>query len=493
MSSRRADNEAKVRQQIADRAVRVDSYPYEIQFSGEHRCNLRCIQCGATIERNQGAVPLMDQRLPQRSLERFLKLRPQIPYWQWLSLTGSGETLINPQLPEILAVLSETEHECSVAFNTNGTLWTREKAEMVVRAGVSEIRFSMDGATRETFEAIRVNAKFDRVLDSIRTLRAVRDELSATTPKITFSCNFMRRNIEELPLLVELAHELGAVEVIANNTILYDPAMADDALSRHGELVRRMLLEAGARAARHGVRLVNHLQDDVELPEVTQQGCGGSSDDAKSAAESLLPPMQALPDDLPEIVKACQRPWTGLYVENNGFVKVCCFDVQPIGNLDMQSFDEIWNGPLARELRRSFLEDRPPEGCRNCFIFAARRLQEEVFVRPSGAVRSHIDEPGVDPNVSGTSLVHGWALDQDGVARVELLVDGEPLADAAYGHQRPDVDAAFPGYPDGANCGFSFELDAARLAAGEHLLSVRVHSQSGHAHDGPVRPIVVQR
>lgn len=535
----RLHNKAAVGAEIAARRDRVASYPFEIQFSGEHRCNLRCIQCGATIERNQGAVPLMDQRLPQRSFERFLKLRAQIPAWEWLSLTGSGETLINPELPEILGVLRDSEHDCAIGFNTNGTLWTRERAVLVVTSGVGEIRFSMDGATKATFERIRVNAKFEKVVEAIRMLRSVRDELGSRTPRITFSCNFMRQNIEELPLLVELAPALGAVALVANNTIIFDPAMADEALSRHVELTERMLDRSMRRARELGIEFTNNLLTRdagslVEAPAAPAAApaiaapvaapmatpapataaaaplpllpmarsspppaspCGATKQHAEPPAvpESTLPPLAGLPADLPKIVHACQRPWTGLYVENNGFVKACCYDAPPIGNLDLQSFDEIWNGPLARELRRSFLENRPPEGCRRCPIFSAHGGADEVFVRPIGASRSNIDQPGLDPNVSGTALVHGWAIDRDGIARAELLVDGGVFGEARYGHERPDVEQAFPGYPDGVRCGFALEVDTAFLTPGEHLLMVRTHSRKGAVHDGPPRPIVVVR
>lgn len=554
----RRRNEDLTIREIANRQDHVNGYPFEIQFSGEHRCNLRCVQCGATIERNQGLTPLMDQRLPLRSLERFEKLRPQIPFWNWLSLTGSGETLINPDLPRILEILTDTDHDCAVAFNTNGTLWTRERAQMIVDAKVDEIRFSMDGATAATFERIRVNAKFEKVLDGIRTLRSVRDAAGATRPKIAFSCNFMRQNIEELPMLVELAHEMGAVDLIANNTIVYAPEMEGEALSGHQPLVARMLREAQRRAADLGVRLINNLLDDAEIerhlgaepeppPRLRDTAQGNTTqtasppapaapvspakatepahnghtasapadrgaavsereaadcsiargeakhDEVKHVDELVLPPLEGLPPDLPEIVQACQRPWTGLYVENNGYVKVCCFDVDPIGNLDDQSFDEIWNGPLARELRRSFLEDRPPEGCRNCFIFASRRASEDVFVRPSGAVRSHIDAPGLDPRVSGSTTVHGWALDRAGVERVELFIDGALHAVTTYGHERPDVEATFPGYPDGSACGFQHDLDTTALSVGEHVLAISVHNREGQVSEGPKRAILVAR
>ena len=87
--------------------------PYEIQYSPEHRCNLRCVQCYATVVRNDGGVPLMDVKLPNNTLERFRKLESLIPYWISVSLTGSGEPLLSPAFSDILGVLRG--HDCWVS------------------------------------------------------------------------------------------------------------------------------------------------------------------------------------------------------------------------------------------------------------------------------------------------------------------------------------------------------------------------------------------
>jgi len=252
-------NSRAIVDEIARRQIAVRTLPFEIQFSAEHRCNLRCIQCGATVERNHDIVPLMDRKLPVRALERFQKLAHARPVFEWLSLTGSGEPLLAPDFPAILALACG--HHYSVAFNTNGTLWTRESAEMVVDRGVTEVLFSIDGACKETFERIRVNAKWEKVLDAVRMLVAVKQEKGKSKPKISFSSNFMRQNIEELPAIVDLAAELGATRVVANNTMVYEPSMQNEALVHHRDLAARMVREAMRRAAARGITLVNQLHD----------------------------------------------------------------------------------------------------------------------------------------------------------------------------------------------------------------------------------------
>jgi hypothetical protein len=87
---------------------------------------------------------------------------------------------------------------------------------------------------------------------------------------------------------------------------------------------------------------------------------------------------------------------------------------------------------------------------------------------------------GQHQNAGGGVLpITGWALDDDGVERVELYVDGAPAGLTDYGRNRPDVELVFPGYPDGALAGFGIFLDTTLYTNDLHQLSARVTSNSG--------------
>ncbi|MEO8276243.1 MAG: hypothetical protein ABI639_08475 [Thermoanaerobaculia bacterium] len=83
-------------------------------------------------------------------------------------------------------------------------------------------------------------------------------------------------------------------------------------------------------------------------------------------------------------------------------------------------------------------------------------------------------------NAGGGLLpITGWALDDDGIERVELYVDNQVAALTDYGRNRPDVEAVFPGYPDGALAGFGVFLDSTHYSNDLHRISARVTSNSG--------------
>jgi len=60
------------------------------------------------------------------------------------------------------------------------------------------------------------------------------------------------------------------------------------------------------------------------------------------------------------------HPFTGLATREDGAVKVCCRS-QPVGWIQEQSLEDIWNGNTIREVRRQVLCGERPEVCRPCF------------------------------------------------------------------------------------------------------------------------------
>ena len=90
-----------------------------------------------------------------------------------------------------------------------------------------------------------------------------------------------------------------------------------------------------------------------------------------------------------------------------------------------------------------------------------------------------IDWP-IDGNLySGIMQVNGWALDWQGVQRVEVLVDGTSVGTATYGFARPLITPVYPGYPDRALPGWQLSFDTTDFSNGEHYLEVVVTDDLG--------------
>jgi len=98
--------------------------------------------------------------------------------------------------------------------------------------------------------------------------------------------------------------------------------------------------------------------------------------------------------------------------------------------------------------------------------------------QPFGAFNGIVAQPDANALFAVERLV-GWALDDDGVQRVEIYVDGRLIGQATYGGARPAISAAHPGLPDSAAPGWGFRLDTTRFVNGLHTVNPLVVSESG--------------
>jgi radical SAM protein with 4Fe4S-binding SPASM domain len=162
----------------------------------------------------------------------------------------------------------------------------------------------------------------------------------------------MRRNVEEFPQFVRLAHELGADEVNASHLIVMRKEQNDESLLFHKELCNRVLEEARSVANEVGIRL---------------------SQPPPYVLEPVAPaPEQATPGRKGERV-TCPYLWQQSYISVDGTVMPCCHPQQPVvGNLREKSFREIWNGPLYQEMRARLDTADPYPCCKNCPVLEQR-------------------------------------------------------------------------------------------------------------------------
>jgi hypothetical protein len=89
-----------------------------------------------------------------------------------------------------------------------------------------------------------------------------------------------------------------------------------------------------------------------------------------------------------------------------------------------------------------------------------------------------IDEPAAGVTVNGNVGMRGWAMEKrsDGgfnaVQSVAVFVDGNQVGTATYGTARPDVCGVFPARQGCPNVGWIYNLEAAAIPEGSHVLKL---------------------
>jgi MoaA/NifB/PqqE/SkfB family radical SAM enzyme len=99
-----------------------------------------------------------------------------------LHLHNFGEPLLDPLLIDRIKYAKEAGIRLRIF--SNFSVLTEEKALSLIDSGIDEIKISIDGATKETYEAIRRNLSFEQVEANIEMMLRLRKEMNAACPRI---------------------------------------------------------------------------------------------------------------------------------------------------------------------------------------------------------------------------------------------------------------------------------------------------------------------
>lgn len=326
--------------------------PTYAQLEPVGQCNLRCQMCAIQFREDGprfGGLAFM-------SFERFVQTLDALPELRELHLQGLGEPMMHPRFFEMVAFAAA--RGIRVSTNTNATLLNQRRAEGCVTSGLDCAHVSLDGASAETYERIRVRAHFDRVKANVERLIETRTRLGATTPRLRLVMVIMRQNLDELPDLVRLAH-YWRVE---------------------GMFVQHLCHDFGESSLPARYRPMRAFVDEQTLLHEDEWRVDEAFTEARTVAQELGVDLR-LPRLRPRIHppgtpgrQRCDWPWRGAYISYDGHAMPCCMVSTPdrinFGVTGERSFDAIWNGPEYEAFRERLASDEPPEVCRSCAVYA---------------------------------------------------------------------------------------------------------------------------
>ena len=173
-----------------------------LQVESAIACNLRCVMCPwreiTKDSRNRGLM----------SPEIWEAIRPYLPDVKSVDFTGGGEPLLQPKLEEWMADAKRAG--CETGFLSNGLLLKKDRLSRILKVGVDWICISMDGATADMYNKIRIGSDFDRVCENIANLAALR---TAKLPKTMINFVLMDLNIHQVQDMVRLTAKLGVDQI----------------------------------------------------------------------------------------------------------------------------------------------------------------------------------------------------------------------------------------------------------------------------------------
>jgi radical SAM protein with 4Fe4S-binding SPASM domain len=287
----------------------IAGLPVSIGAELTNNCNLNCPECSSGSGQMKRARGFMDIELFNRVMKELS------PYLYNINLYFQGEPMMHPDFFLFLKSCSGIHSVVS----TNGHFLSEENSEKLVASKLNKLIISLDGIDQESYSAYRKNGSVQRVLEGIRNVSVAKKQAGSSLKlEIQFLVN--RLNENQIPQIKQLGEKVKASVRLKSMQIINKPDIES-------------WLPLNSKYRRY----------------------------EKSGGDYLI--KNPLPD-------RCARLWFNPVITWDGKVVPCCFDKDAdhvMGDLNSDTFRDIWDGPKYRIFRKSILAGRHmTEICRNC-------------------------------------------------------------------------------------------------------------------------------
>ncbi|MBI5749191.1 MAG: radical SAM protein [Nitrospinae bacterium] len=285
--------------------------PLKVTIEITNACNSDCIMCPR--QSMTRPVKNMDFELYKKIIDDCGKAGVKI-----VQPFNFGEPLMHNRLGEFIRYAKENT-KSRVQISTNAALLTNEKAVELLDSGLDRINIDIDGFTKDTFEKVRKNLDFDRV-------------------------------VENTERFIELKKRLNKRIFITVSIINMDETSGEIAEFK--------------RYWKPRVDRVLDVQYNTWIgsvppfpPPLNKGGAGG----------------------IKRFNCPCKMLWDQMVILQDGRVALCCLDYDGkviVGDMKNESILNIWNGNILNTLRQKQIELKFDEisTCRACnqYIYMER-------------------------------------------------------------------------------------------------------------------------
>ncbi|MBK5922130.1 hypothetical protein CCR80_13900 [Rhodothalassium salexigens] len=235
--------------------------PLYLAWQLTNECNYACLHC---IEESGPGKAFKDELNDEQVFDVLRQaIDLSVPY---ISLSG-GEPMVHPRFFEFVEYAAGRGAQLKI--ETNGHYLTKEACQRLHDLNVKSVQVSMDGASRETFNKMRVRGDFDHVVEGIRNL------VEANVPlEINYSPT--KFNTHEIGQAVDLAYELGAHSFYTGRTMYTGNAVktwhklvpSDEQYKQYFETLYMKRIEYGGllRVHYHEQGLLSEMRERVKNP-----------------------------------------------------------------------------------------------------------------------------------------------------------------------------------------------------------------------------------
>lgn len=288
--------------------------PTSLTIEPTTACNLGCPECPSGLK----SFTRPTGNLKGDTVDIILnELGKELTY---VNFYFQGEPYIHRSFLEMV----EKAHKAKIftTTSTNGHFLNDSVAKKTVESGLDKLIISLDGTTQETYESYRINGDLEKVIQGTKRIIAWKKELKSKTPLVVFQFLVVKPNEHQIEDAVNLAEQIGVDDITFKTAQIYDYKNGSPLIPSKTEYSRYRKLKDGT------YEIKNKLENQ------------------------------------------CWRMWRGSVITWDGKVVPCCFDKDAshqMGQLESNSFKNIWNGESYNSFRKGVLKGRSKiDICQNC-------------------------------------------------------------------------------------------------------------------------------
>ena len=285
-------------------------FPLYLQLELHQDCNLRCPMCAIAIPEAREKYITNDHM----SWELYQKIILEAEKYNCPSLSPQGinEPLLDKDLEKYIRFAADHGF-VDIMINTNATLLTEERSRSLLKSGLTRLRFSLDAASKETFEKTRVGASHDQVMKNISKFLEIKKEMGLELPVVGVNFLKMKHNEHEEEMFIK----------------------------KWGPLVDFIVIQEFTPQDFGDVDYSEFYTTDLKFQKQMKSGF------------------------------RCPQPWQRIYIHNDGQACPCCVDFNrdlAMGNVNNRSIYEIWNSDEMLKLRGIHKDGKYwlDESCKKC-------------------------------------------------------------------------------------------------------------------------------
>ena len=153
-------------------------FPQDLYIEPTNDCRLDCIMCPRKTSGRK--IGYMDIELFERIISESLQYGRR----RNVILHKDGEPLLHPQILEMVKVAKGKNAAQKVSLATSGLELNDRISRGIIDTGLDEINISVDGASNQTYQNIRKNSDYLKVIQNIENLIRLKRKTQFQRPEI---------------------------------------------------------------------------------------------------------------------------------------------------------------------------------------------------------------------------------------------------------------------------------------------------------------------